>query len=130
MDDLFIEIEIKELRDKITHHSDLYYKKNQAEISDYDFDQLVKRLQKLEEKYPKYKLDDSPTKQVGSDISGSNKIISHKVRMYSLNNAYSLEAIDNFHNKIKKIDAEFAEREDSLKAEIIQLETLEGLRWC
>ena len=104
MDDLFIEIEIKELRDKITYHNDLYYKKNQPEISDYDFDQLVKRLQKLEEQYPQYKIERSPTEKVGSDITTQRDIISHKMRMYSLNNAYSFEEIDKFENDITKVD--------------------------
>ena len=104
MDDLFIEEEIAELRKQIAYHNNLYYKKTQPEISDLKFDQLVKRLQDLEKKYPQYKLDTSPTKMVGSDISGSNKIITHKVRMYSLENAYSLDEIEQFINKIKKID--------------------------
>ncbi len=103
MDDLFIEIEIKELREKIAYHSDLYYKKNQPEISDYEFDQLVRQLQNLERQYPQYKLEDSPTEQVGSDITKEQKVIPHKVRMYSLDNAYNYNEIDDFINSIKKV---------------------------
>ncbi len=102
MDDLFIEDEIIDLRDKIAHHNNLYYKNNQPEISDYEFDQLLKRLHSLEKKYPQYKIVESPTTIIGSDITGNNKIIPHKVRMYSLENAYSLEEIEEFYDKITK----------------------------
>jgi DNA ligase (NAD+) len=105
LDDLFVAEEIRELRNRIAHHSNLYYKKNQSEISDYDFDQLVKQLQYLEAKYPQYKETESPTNAVGSDITEKGKIITHKVRMYSLENAYSLEEVEEFYNKInKKVD--------------------------
>ena len=78
MDDLFIEDEIIDLREKIAYYNTLYYKKAISEISDSQYDQLVKRLQSLEKKYPQYKIDDSPTQQVGSDITEKGKIISHK----------------------------------------------------
>ena len=102
MDDLFIEDEIKDLQEKIAYYNALYYKKAISEISDLKFDQLVKRLQNLEQKYPQYKINNSPTKTIGSDITGSNKIITHKVRMYSLKNAYSLEEVEQFYDKINK----------------------------
>jgi len=105
LDDLFVAEEIRELRNRIAHHSNLYYKKNQFEISDYYFDQLVKQLQYLEAKYPQYKEKKSPTNAVGSDITEKGKIITHKVRMYSLENAYSLEEVEEFYDKInKKVD--------------------------
>ena len=103
MDDLFIEDEIKDLREKIAYYNELYYKKAISEISDSKYDQLVKRLQSLEKKYPQYQVDNSPTKLIGSDITDSNKIIPHKVRMYSLENAYSLEEVEEFYDKINKV---------------------------
>ena len=54
LDDLFVEIEIKELREKIAQHNDLYYKDNQPEISDFEFDKLVIQLRELEKQYPQY----------------------------------------------------------------------------
>ncbi|MCF7858556.1 MAG: NAD-dependent DNA ligase LigA [Candidatus Cloacimonetes bacterium] len=104
MDDLFIEEEIKELREKIAYHNDLYYKKTAPEISDREFDQLLNRLQYLEEKYPQYKTKLSPTEKVGSDIQYQAKIIQHKVPMYSLENAYTIDEIEDFYEKLKKID--------------------------
>ena len=99
---MFIEDEIKDLREKIVYYNKLYYKKAISEISDSKYDQLVKRLQNLERKYPQYKLDESPTQQVGSDLTGKGKIIPHKVRMYSLENAYSLEEVEEFYDRINK----------------------------
>jgi len=104
LDDLFIEDEIKDLREKITYYNKLYYKEAISEISDSKYDQLLKRLQYLEKKYPEYNLDSSPTKKVGSDITGKGKIIPHKIHMYSLENVYSLEEIEQFIEKIKKTD--------------------------
>jgi len=100
LEDLFIEEEIKKIRDEIAHHSKLYYQKNQPEISDYKFDQLAKRLENLEKKYPQYKIKKSPTKKVGSDISKNSKIIPHKMRMYSLDNVYSIAELQTYLHKI------------------------------
>jgi DNA ligase (NAD+) len=100
LEDLFIWSEIQELRKKIEHHNQLYYQLAKPEISDFEYDQLVKKLQDLEEKYPIYKSSDSPTEKVGSDIQKTEKIIAHKKRMYSLENAYSLEELMSFLQKI------------------------------
>jgi len=104
LEDLFVKEEIEELQKQIAHHNELYYKKSQPEISDYEYDQLIKRLQYLEEKYPQYKITESPTEKVGSDLEEQAKIIPHKVRMYSLENAYSLEEVKEFVDKIQKVD--------------------------
>jgi len=106
LEDLFIKDEIEDLRKKIKKHNDLYFRKAEPEISDYEYDLLVKKLQKLEEQYPQYKISGSPTRLVGSDISGETRIIPHKVRMYSLENAYSLEEVEEFYDKIKFKDRE------------------------
>jgi len=106
LEDLFIKEEIEDLRKQIKKHNDLYFRKANPEISDYEYDLLVKKLQKLEEQYPQYKISSSPTSLVGSDISGETRIIPHKVRMFSLENAYSLEEVEEFYNKIKFEDKE------------------------
>ncbi len=112
MEDLFVKDEIEELRKQIAHHNQLYYEKAEPEISDYEYDRLVKRLQELEEKYPQHKIEGSPTEKVGSDLVPSElipaaKIIPHKVRMYSLNNAYSLEEVKSFLDKIAVKNGQF-----------------------
>jgi len=105
LEDLFVKEEIEELQKQIAHHNELYYKKTQPKISDYEYDQLIKRLQYLEKKYPQYKIEESPTEKVGSDLEERAKIIPHKMRMYSLENAYSLEEVNVFMDRIQKIDS-------------------------
>jgi len=102
LDDLFIEDEMNELRAKIKHYNKQYYQNAVSEISDQEFDKLLKRLEALEKEYPQYKSSDTPSNMVGSDITSKSKVIPHKVRMYSLNNAYSLKEIEEFYNKIIK----------------------------
>ncbi|MCF7912052.1 MAG: NAD-dependent DNA ligase LigA [Candidatus Cloacimonetes bacterium] len=91
---------IRHLRAEIKRHNRLYYQQTEPEISDYDYDQMVKELEKLEAAYPQYKESASPTVKVSSDITGERKVIEHKQRMYSLDNAYSLEEVQSFLGKI------------------------------
>ena len=102
LEDIFVWMEIKELREKIAYHNRLYYQKAEPEISDYEYDSLVKRLQELEAEYPQYKDKNSPNENVGSDLLSNVKSIAHKARMYSLDNAYSLQEVKDF---LMKIDA-------------------------
>lgn len=104
MSDIFIKAEIDELRNEIERHNKLYYQKAEPEISDFDYDQLVKKLEELESKYPEFKLSDSPTQKIQSDASKTDKVIPHNVRMYSLDNAYSLAEVADFLNKIAKLN--------------------------
>jgi len=105
VDEISAYARIKELREEIEKHNKLYYEKAAPEISDYEYDKLVKELEKLEAEFPQFASKDSPTRKVGSDIEKKQqqKTIPHKVRMYSLNNAYSLEEVRSF---LKKIEAE------------------------
>ncbi len=100
-DDLFAKHEIDELTKELKRHNKLYYEKNAPEISDFEYDKMLARLKELEKQYPQYKHKDSPTEFVGSDIANFGKIIPHKVRMYSLDNAYSLEEVKSFVHKIQ-----------------------------
>ncbi len=94
--DIFIWAELDRLRKLIEYHNNLYYKKSQPEISDYEYDQLVKELEALEKKYPEYKTESSPAQKVSSDLNDGAKSIEHKVRMYSLDNGYSVDEIKSF----------------------------------
>ncbi|MBP7562581.1 MAG: NAD-dependent DNA ligase LigA [Candidatus Cloacimonetes bacterium] len=100
--DLFDQIKerINFLKAEIRRHNQLYYQKANPEISDFEYDQLVKELESLEIQYPEYKTEDSPSQQFGSDLTDTQKSIPHKQRMYSLDNAYSLEEVHNFIYKI------------------------------
>ena len=75
---------IDRLRAEIEHHNRLYYTLAKPEISDYEYDMLVKELQELEAQYAEIGMEESPTQKVGSDLTPGAKTIPHKVRMASL----------------------------------------------
>ena len=70
--------EILQLRKELERHNYNYYVLNQPEISDYDFDQMMYRLQDLEMLYPQYADPNSPTQRVGSDLMQSFKSVPHR----------------------------------------------------
>ncbi|MDX9870169.1 MAG: NAD-dependent DNA ligase LigA, partial [Candidatus Cloacimonadales bacterium] len=92
---------INYLTKEIQRHNQLYYEKSIPEISDYEYDLLLKELESLEKQYPQFAKQDSPTQRVGSDLLTNQKNIPHRQRMYSLENAYSLQEIENFLFKSK-----------------------------
>ncbi len=92
--------EIDELRKEIEHHNQLYYKNNDPEITDFEYDSLIIRLQELEKAYPEFKVEKSVIEKVGDDLDYNSKTIEHKQRMFSLSNGYSYDEIDSFVNKI------------------------------
>ncbi len=105
------EIEIKRLTDELNRHNHLYYVVNQPEISDYDFDMLLKKLQELEAKFPEFADDNSPTKRVGGDITKNFETVQHRYPMLSLSNTYSKEEIEEWVGRVKKVLAH--ENEDA-----------------
>ena len=94
--------EIKRLTDELNRHNHLYYVESNPEISDYDFDQLLLKLQQLETEYPEFASDLSPTKRVGGDITKKFETVKHRFPMLSLSNSYSEEEIIEWGNRIKK----------------------------
>jgi DNA ligase (NAD+) len=100
MADEIIKEEIKRLRTEIEKHNMLYYELSNPVISDYEYDMLVRRLQELETRLEDQDPGLSPTQKVGSDLSSGTAAIPHRVRMYSLDNAYSLEEARQFVFKV------------------------------
>ena len=96
-------IEIERLSNEINRHNDLYYIKNTSEISDYDFDMLLEKLQQLEKDFPEFAYAYSPTKRVGGDITKKMEAVKHRYPMLSLSNTYSEEEIIEWENRIQKI---------------------------
>lgn len=94
--------EIEQLMKVLNHHNHLYYVQNSPEISDYDFDQLLKSLEKLEKEFPEFTSANSPTKRVGGDLTKKFQAVSHRYPMLSLSNTYSEEEIMEWENRIKK----------------------------
>lgn len=92
---------IDDLRDLLHKHNYNYYVLNAPEISDYEFDMLLKELEALEAKHPEYDDPNSPTKRVGSDISNSFVQVPHIFPMLSLSNTYSVEEVDQWADRVR-----------------------------
>jgi DNA ligase (NAD+) len=98
-----VENQIEELREAIRKHNHNYYVKDVSTISDYDFDMLLKKLEALENKHPEFFDKNSPTQRVGGGITKNFETVVHKNRMYSLDNSYSREDLEDWEKRIKKI---------------------------
>lgn len=93
---------IKELREALHRHNYNYYVKNAPEISDFEFDALMRELQQLEEQFPEYDDETSPTHRVGSDITKEFRQVAHKYPMLSLGNTYSKAEVAEFYERVQK----------------------------
>ncbi len=94
---------IEELKRIIEHHNYLYYVLNKPEISDYEFDKLLKELEELEKAFPEFKTKDSPTQRIGEKPLDGFKSVRHVIPMLSLSNTYSEEEVKAFHNRLARL---------------------------
>ncbi|PIB35851.1 DNA ligase (NAD(+)) LigA [Reichenbachiella sp. 5M10] len=94
--------EIEQLSQQINHYNHQYYQESKSEVSDYEFDQLLKRLIELEDQFPDLKKADSPSQRVGGTITKSFETVIHKHRMLSLANTYSAEELREFDARVEK----------------------------
>jgi len=92
-----------ELINLINKYNEAYYQNHESLISDFDFDQLLKELQRLEDENPLFALLDSPTKKVGGTITKQFKSVTHRFPMLSLGNTYSENDLKEFDARIKKV---------------------------
>lgn len=93
---------IRELRKIINEHNHNYYVLNSPEISDKEFDLLLKELEALEKEYPEYFDPLSPTQRVGSDLSNEFEHVVHSRPMMSLANTYNIEEVNDWFSRDKK----------------------------
>lgn len=93
---------IEELRELIREHDYNYYILAQPVISDYEFDQLLSELIKLENDNPQFITPDSPTQRVGSDLTKEFKSVQHKIPMLSLSNTYSETELIDFDRRVRE----------------------------
>ena len=93
---------IKEISDLLNKYNYEYYILDRPSVSDSEYDRLMQELVSLEEKYPEYKLDSSPTSRVGSDVVSNFKKVIHKRPMLSLGNVFNESDIIKFDERIKK----------------------------
>ena len=84
-----VQQQINSLREVLNRYNYEYYVLDHATISDYEFDMKLKELEALEAAYPEYYNVNSPTQRVGGTVTKNFQTLSHKNRMYSLDNSYS-----------------------------------------
>jgi len=94
---------IRFLTDQLNRHNYLYYVLSKPEITDYQFDHLLKELEELEEQHPEFSAPESPTHRVGGEITKEFEQVDHNYPMLSLTNTYSQEEIRDFDLRVKKI---------------------------
>ena len=97
-----IAAEIQRLREEIEAHNYAYYILSAPTISDYDFDQLLKRLEQLEAEHPDLITPDSPTQRVGTDRTEGFAQVAHRYPMLSLGNTYSYDEVREFYERVAK----------------------------
>ena len=94
---------IEDLRKQLHRHNYDYYVKSSPAISDFEFDQLLKELQRLEEAFPRFRDENSPTRRVGSDLNQEFESFPHQYPMLSLGNTYSREELMDFDRRVRKV---------------------------
>ncbi len=102
MSDQDIRRQIEHLRKEINRHNRLYYVEAQPEISDREFDELLKKLADLEAKHPELVTPDSPTQRVGGEPIAGFKTVTHAVPMMSIDNTYSEEEVREFDKRVNR----------------------------
>lgn len=94
---------ITNLRAELNQHNYNYYVADQPTISDFEFDQKLKQLQELELQHPEFFDENSPTQRVGGTITKNFETVVHEHRMYSLDNSYSKEDLQDWEIRMQKV---------------------------
>lgn len=95
--------EYLKLIETVHKHDHRYYVECRPTISDYQYDQLVKKLEAFEKAHPEWALPTSPTQRVGETLSGGFKSVKHTIPMLSLSNTYSKGEVEEFIKRVKKL---------------------------
>jgi DNA ligase (NAD+) len=121
-----VQKEIERLREELEHHNRRYYLDAAPEISDYEFDQLLRRLQELEAKHPEFFDPNSPTQRVGGAVvEGEFPAVVHDPPMLSIENAYSLEELREWDDRVQRgLGLESVEYEAELKIDGVSISLL------
>lgn len=117
--------EIEKLRAELERHNRLYYLEAQPEISDYEFDQMLRRLADLEAKHPELDDPNSPTKRVGGAPIESFPTVIHDPPMLSIENAYSLDELRAWDERVRRgLGKDDVEYEAELKIDGVSISLL------
>lgn len=96
-----IKQQIEQLRAELHRHNHQYYVLNSPEISDQEFDAMMRQLQELEQEYPEYYDENSPTQRVGSDLNHEFVQVLHQRPMLSLSNTYNKAEVAEFYERVR-----------------------------
>lgn len=94
---------VNELTRLIDHYNHEYYMNDRSEISDFEFDALLRELIELEQQYPELASPTSPTRRVGGEVNKTFKQVQHRFPMLSLGNTYSIEEIEEFEARTRRL---------------------------
>lgn len=111
--DLFSSIDLGPVQDRIDeltrlidHYNYEYYMNDRSLVSDYEFDALLRELVDLERQYPELASPNSPSKRVGGEVNKSFRQVTHRFPMLSLSNTYSIEEIEEFEARTRRLIGE------------------------
>jgi len=103
MDATALKKKIESLRYEIERHNRLYYNDAKPEVSDFEYDRMMRELIDFEKKYPEFLTPDSPSRRVGGAPLKEFKTVRHSVPMLSLDNTYSREELADFDERVAKV---------------------------
>lgn len=96
-------IKVLQLTQQLKYHNDKYYNQDTPEISDYEYDMLLRQLEQLEDEYPQLKNEDSPTNRVGGKASEKFSSVVHTVPMESLHDSFSHSELREFDQRVRQL---------------------------
>jgi len=97
------EEQILSLRTELAAHNHSYYVLDTPTITDFEFDKKLEQLKALEVAHPEFDDENSPTRRVGGGVTKNFNTIVHEHRMYSLDNSYSKEDLEDWETRVKKL---------------------------
>ena len=103
MDIISAESRIKELTKQLDYHNNLYYNMDEPEISDFEYDQMLRELENLEKQFPSLKSPLSPTNRVGGSAGEKFSPVTHTVVMESLHDSFSHDELRDFDRKVREV---------------------------
>lgn len=102
MDILKAKNRVAELTKELEHHNELYYNRDEPEISDYEYDMLLRELEQLEAEFPQLKSPLSPTNRVGGNAGDKFSPVTHTVPMESLHDSFSHSELIDFDSRVRQ----------------------------
>ncbi len=101
--DMEVQAQIEALRKELREHNYRYYVLDEPVVSDYEFDMKMRQLQELEAAHPQYEDPNSPSRRVGGTVTKNFETVRHEFPMMSLDNAYSLEELEDWEKRLQRI---------------------------